>query len=74
MAPSTSEGVTGVAAGLGSAGTRPPEPPAVNADGRLDVAELLSHQAGGPSPFGDDQEFPLRDHELTYRHPTPGKD
>jgi succinate dehydrogenase / fumarate reductase iron-sulfur subunit len=73
MAPSTSEGVTGVAAGLGASGTRPPEGPAVNADGRLDVAELLSHQAGGPSPFGDDQEFPLRE-GITYRHPTPGKD
>jgi succinate dehydrogenase / fumarate reductase iron-sulfur subunit len=73
MAPSASAGVTGVAAGLGSSGARAPEGPAVNADGRLDVAELLSHQAGGPSPFGDDQEFPLRD-GITYQHPEPDKD
>jgi succinate dehydrogenase / fumarate reductase iron-sulfur subunit len=63
-----------VAAGLGASGARLPEAPAVNADGRLDVAELLSHQAGGPSPFGDDQEFPLRDREISYRHPEPDKD
>src|SRR5689334_1203507 len=74
MAPSTSAGVTGVAAGLGSSGARLPEAPAVNADGKLDVAELLSHQAGGPSPFGDDQEFPLREDGISYRHPAPGKD
>jgi succinate dehydrogenase / fumarate reductase iron-sulfur subunit len=38
------------------------------------VAELLSYQAGGPSPFGDDQEFPLSQDGISYRHPTPGKD
>jgi succinate dehydrogenase iron-sulfur subunit len=75
MAPSTSEGVTGAASGIsGSGSVRQPEAPAVNADGKLDVAELLSHQAGGPSPFGDDQEFPLREGGITYRHPAPGKD
>ncbi|GAA3903655.1 succinate dehydrogenase/fumarate reductase iron-sulfur subunit [Actinoplanes auranticolor] len=74
MAPSNTEGVTGVASGLGSSGSRLPEGPAVNAEGRLDVAELLSHQAGGPSPFGDDQEFPLRQDGISYRHPEPGKD
>ena len=74
MAPSNTEGVTGVASGLGNSGTRLPEAPAVNADGRLDVAELLSHQPGGPSPFGDDQEFPLRGDSITYRHPELRKD
>jgi succinate dehydrogenase / fumarate reductase iron-sulfur subunit len=73
MAPSNTEGVTGVASGLSNSGARLPEGPAVNADGRLDVAELLSHQAGGPSPFGDDQEFPLREDGITYRHPEQGK-
>ncbi len=73
MAPSDSAGVTGVAAGLGAAGSRPPEAPAVNADGKLDVAELLSHQAGGPSPFGDDQEFPMAG-GITYNHPEQQKD
>ncbi|AGZ46019.1 succinate dehydrogenase/fumarate reductase iron-sulfur subunit [Actinoplanes friuliensis] len=74
MAPSTPEGVTGVASGLSTSGARLPEPPAVNADGRLDVAELLSHQAGGPSPFGDDQEFPLPTGHIAYQHPEPDKD
>jgi succinate dehydrogenase / fumarate reductase iron-sulfur subunit len=73
MAPSNTEGVTGVASGLSNSGARLPEGPAVNADGRLDVAEL-SHQAGGPSPFGDDQDFPLGDGGITYRHPELGKD
>lgn len=74
MAPSNSAGVTGVAAGLGPAGSRPSEGPAFNADGRLDVSELISHQAGGPSPFGDDQEFPLPKDGISYRHPEPDKD
>jgi succinate dehydrogenase / fumarate reductase iron-sulfur subunit len=74
MAPSTSAGVTGVAAGLGSAGARPPEGPPLNVDGRLDIAEFTAPQAGGPSPFGDDQEFPLPENGTTYRHPEPEKD
>jgi len=73
VASSAATGGTGVAAAVASSGARPPEGPAVNADGRLDVAELLSHQAGGPSPFGDDQEFPLRDGGITYQHPEPDK-
>ncbi|MFI7597267.1 succinate dehydrogenase/fumarate reductase iron-sulfur subunit [Actinoplanes sp. NPDC049681] len=72
MAPSSSEGVTGVAAGLAGAGARLPQAPPVGPDGKLDVAELLSQNAGGPSPFGDDQEFPLKD--ITYKHPEPDKD
>lgn len=72
MAPSSSEGVTGVAAGLSGAGARLPQAPPVGPDGKMDVAELLSQNAGGPSPFGDDQEFPLRN--ITYNHPEPDKD
>jgi len=74
MAPSNSAGVTGVASGTSGGGTRLPEAPAVGPDGKLDVAELLSNQAGGPSPFGDDQEFPLPTNEISYNHPEPNKD
>lgn len=35
-------------------------------DGRLDVSELLSDRAAAPSPFGDDQTFPLPVDQLTY--------
>ncbi|MET8150543.1 succinate dehydrogenase/fumarate reductase iron-sulfur subunit [Actinoplanes sp. NPDC049668] len=73
-AQSTSTGVTGVAAGLGPSGARPAEPPPLNVDGRLDVAEMVAMHAGGPSPFGDDQEFPLPEGGITYRHPEPDKD
>src|SRR3712207_414380 len=59
MAPSTSTGVTGVAAGTPFSSARPPEAPAVGPDGKLDVAELLAQRQGGPSPFGDEQTFPL---------------
>ncbi|MEU7902766.1 succinate dehydrogenase/fumarate reductase iron-sulfur subunit [Actinoplanes sp. NPDC049118] len=74
MAPSTSAGVTGVAAGLSASGARPPEAPPLNVDGRLDVAEMVAQHAGGPSPFGDDQKFPLPEGGITYRHPEPEKD
>ena len=30
------------------------------------VSELLSDRAAAPSPFGDDQEFPLPVERLTY--------
>jgi hypothetical protein len=35
--------------------------------GHLDVAELVSDRAAAPSPFGDDQTFPLPVDELTYK-------
>lgn len=35
-------------------------------DGHLAVAELVSDRVGAPSPFGDDQEFPLPVERLTY--------
>jgi hypothetical protein len=36
-------------------------------DGHLTVAELVSDRVGAPSPFGDDQEFPLPVERLTYK-------
>jgi succinate dehydrogenase / fumarate reductase iron-sulfur subunit len=51
----------------GHSSVRPAQAPALGPDGKLDVAELLSANQGGPSPFGDEQEFPLP--EITYRHP-----
>jgi hypothetical protein len=39
-------------------------------DGHLPVTELLSDRPGAPSPFGDDQTFPLPASALVYRHPT----
>jgi hypothetical protein len=38
--------------------------------GHLTVAELVSDRAAAPSPFGDDQTFPLPVSELTYKPPT----
>jgi succinate dehydrogenase / fumarate reductase, iron-sulfur subunit len=72
MAPSSSDGATGVAAGLGKAGAPMPTAPALNEDGKLDVAELLAERPGGPSPFGDDQDFPMR--KVTYNHPETDRD
>jgi succinate dehydrogenase / fumarate reductase iron-sulfur subunit len=75
MAPSNSAGVTGVAAGTTPfSSARMPEGPPVGDDGKLDVAELLSQRAGGPSPFGDEQQFPLAEGGITYLHPESDKD
>jgi succinate dehydrogenase / fumarate reductase iron-sulfur subunit len=51
------------------AGARASQAPAVRGDGRMDVTELAMPQQGGPSPFGDDQEFPLPTDDLTYHQP-----
>jgi succinate dehydrogenase / fumarate reductase iron-sulfur subunit len=53
---------------------RLPLGPEVGPDGRVDVSELISGRPGGPSPFGDEQEFPLPSDRLTYNHPAPDKD
>jgi succinate dehydrogenase / fumarate reductase iron-sulfur subunit len=74
MTPSISRGVTGDAAGVPGSSSRMPEPPHLGPDGKLDVAELLSQRAGGPSPFGDEQTFPLPPGQVSYNHPRPGKD
>jgi hypothetical protein len=36
-------------------------------DGHLAVAELVSDRPAAPSPFGDDQEFPLPVEQLRYQ-------
>lgn len=38
---------------------------------RLPVTEVLFDRPGAPSPFGDDQTFPLPVSALAYRHPRP---
>jgi succinate dehydrogenase / fumarate reductase iron-sulfur subunit len=74
-AESTAAGVTGVAAGTTPfSSARTPEGPHVRDDGKLDVAELLAQQSGGPSPFGDEQQFPLPEGDITYIHPESDKD
>ncbi|MEV4637838.1 hypothetical protein AB0J80_10830 [Actinoplanes sp. NPDC049548] len=35
-------------------------------EGHLAVSELVSDRAAAPSPFGDDQSFPLPVDRLTY--------
>ncbi|WP_067504215.1 hypothetical protein [Actinoplanes sp. TFC3] len=35
-------------------------------DGHLSVSEIVSDRAAAPSPFGDDQTFPLPVESLTY--------
>jgi hypothetical protein len=43
----------------------------VDMKGHLEVSELLSDRAAAPSPFGDDQTFPLPVESLSYRASTP---
>jgi hypothetical protein len=43
----------------------------VEAQGHLDVSELVASRAAAPSPFGDDQTFPLPVERLTYIPSTP---
>ncbi|GAA4593036.1 succinate dehydrogenase / fumarate reductase iron-sulfur subunit [Actinoplanes octamycinicus] len=69
MAPSTSEGVSGVGAGMTYTSARLPEGPPVGPDGRLDIAELAAPLQGGLSPFGEDIEFPLPPEQVSYHHP-----
>jgi succinate dehydrogenase / fumarate reductase iron-sulfur subunit len=74
-AASTTSGVVGVASGIGAASSRtPPQEPAVGPDGKLPLTELTLDKAAAPSPFGDDQTFPLPDEHVSYEHPEPGKD
>ncbi|GIE81174.1 hypothetical protein Aph02nite_71240 [Actinoplanes philippinensis] len=53
---------TQVSTGENSAGPR-----GVDMKGRMHVSELISDRAAAPSPFGDDQTFPLPVETLTYR-------
>ncbi|MEU7904064.1 hypothetical protein [Actinoplanes sp. NPDC049118] len=36
-------------------------------EGHLPVSELIADRPAAPSPFGDDQTFPLPVERLTYR-------
>jgi succinate dehydrogenase / fumarate reductase iron-sulfur subunit len=65
---------TGDAPGTPFSSVRPPTGPPLGEDGKLDVSELLSGSAGGPSPFGDEQTFPLPNSRISYNHPEIGKD
>src|SRR5689334_13171462 len=58
-----------ISTGWHSAGPTPIGP-ALAADGKLDVAELLLDRSGAASPFGDDQTFPLPPERLNYQHPS----
>ncbi|MCU7730611.1 succinate dehydrogenase/fumarate reductase iron-sulfur subunit [Actinoplanes sp. KI2] len=49
------------------------EAPPIRDDGKMDVAELALPHQGGPSPFGDDQDFPLPTESLTYNPPATDK-
>ncbi|GIF06326.1 succinate dehydrogenase/fumarate reductase iron-sulfur subunit [Actinoplanes siamensis] len=69
MAPSTSEGVSGIGAGMTYTSARLPEGPPVGPDGRLEIAELAAPVQGGPSPFGEDMTFPLPPEHVSYHHP-----
>jgi hypothetical protein len=53
----------------GGAGARQTQP--VPAEGHLAVSELVSDRAAAPSPFGDDQTFPLPVERLIYIPSTP---
>ena len=72
--PSTSPDFAGETSDTPFSSRRPPEGPPVGPDGRLDVSELISQRSGGPSPFGDEQSFPLPNQDITYNHPAIGKD
>jgi succinate dehydrogenase / fumarate reductase iron-sulfur subunit len=74
MPPSVTQGVTGDAAGAMFSSRRPPLGPEVGPDGRVDVSELIAQRPGGPSPFGDEQTFPLPTDRITYHHPASDKD
>ncbi|WP_430781109.1 hypothetical protein [Actinoplanes sp. G11-F43] len=39
----------------------------VDMKGKMHVSELISDRAAAPSPFGDDQTFPLPVETLSYR-------
>lgn len=57
---------TAVQGGAGDRKTRPVAP-----EGHLGVSELTADRAAAPSPFGDDQTFPLPVDELIYIPSTP---
>ncbi len=71
MAPSVSAGVTGAGDATPFSSARLPEAPAVREDGKLNVSEISLPIPGGPSPFGDDVQFPLPPERISYHQPEP---
>ena len=57
---------TAVRGGAAERDTQPVAP-----DAHLEVSELVSIRAAAPSPFGDDQTFPLPVDQLHYIPSTP---
>jgi hypothetical protein len=53
----------------GGAGSRQTQ--SVSTKGHLSVSEVVSDRAAAPSPFGDDQTFPLPVEHLNYIPSTP---
>ena len=69
---SSDEGVTvgadkmpGTSVDAGHATQKPGRESAIK-EGHLPVSELIADRAAAPSPFGDDQSFPLPVDQLTY--------
>ena len=52
-------------------GAGPRQTQSVDMTGHLEVSEILSDRAAAPSPFGDDQTFPLPVSHLKYIPSTP---
>jgi hypothetical protein len=57
---------TDVRGGAGARQTR-----SISMEGHLSVSELVADRAAAPSPFGDDQIFPLPVEHLAYIPSTP---
>ncbi|MEV8504270.1 hypothetical protein AB0368_05465 [Actinoplanes sp. NPDC051475] len=55
----------GTAVEAGAATQKPGRESSIK-EGHLAVSELISDRAAAPSPFGDDQTFPLPVERLTY--------
>ena len=53
----------------GGAAERQTQP--VSTEGHLAVSELIADRPAAPSPFGDDQTFPLPVEQLSYIPSTP---
>jgi hypothetical protein len=52
-------------------GAGPRQTQSVSTKGHLSVSEIVSDRPAAPSPFGDDQTFPLPVDHLTYIPSTP---
>jgi succinate dehydrogenase / fumarate reductase iron-sulfur subunit len=66
----SSEQVAGASAPVPEPSNQPPGRSRAVVQGRLPISELAYDRAGGPSPFGDDLQFPLPVEHLRYTHTT----